>query len=75
MLIMAKACRAVSEVVREMKSRAASWHEVESKLLGLNHMEVEVPRTHMRAARHLTVPIGFIISLTDWPAPWTIRGY
>jgi diguanylate cyclase (GGDEF)-like protein len=48
------------KVIMEMKSRAGSWHEVESRLLGLNHMEVGRYVTHAWGLpATLTVPIGF----------------
>jgi len=47
------------EVIMETKSNAASLHEVESQLLGLNHMEVGEYVTHAWGLpAKLTVPIG-----------------
>ena len=47
------------EVIMKTKSNAASLHEVESQLLGLNHMEVGEYVTHAWGLpAKLTVPIG-----------------
>jgi diguanylate cyclase (GGDEF)-like protein len=47
------------EVIMKTKSNAASLHEVESQLLGLNHMEVGEYVTHAWGLpANLTVPIG-----------------
>jgi diguanylate cyclase (GGDEF)-like protein len=47
------------EVIIKTKSNAASLHEVESQLLGLNHMEVGEYVTHAWGLpANLTVPIG-----------------
>lgn len=61
MLIMAESMPdQYKEVVRKMKSGGASWHEVESKLIGLNHMEVGKYVAHTWGLpATVTVPIGF----------------
>jgi len=47
------------EVIMKIKSNSASLHEVESQLLGLNHMEVGEYVTHAWGLpAKLTVPIG-----------------
>ena len=47
------------EVIMKTKSDAASLHEIESQLLGLNHMEVGEYVTHAWGLpANLTVPIG-----------------
>jgi len=47
------------EVIKKTKSNAASLHEIESQLLGLNHMEVGEYVTHAWGLpANLTVPIG-----------------
>jgi len=47
------------EVIMKTKSNAASLHEIESQLLGLNHMEVGEYVTHAWGLpANLTVPIG-----------------
>ena len=61
MLIMAESMPdQYEEVVRKMKSGGASWHEIESKLLGMNHMEVgEYVAQTWGLPATITVPIGF----------------
>jgi len=48
------------EVVRQMKTGAASWHQVESDLLGMNHMEVGSHAAHTWGLpATITIPIEF----------------
>ena len=61
MLILAESMpEKYEEVIMEIKSSEGSWHEVESKILGINHMEVGHYVTHAWGLpATITVPIGF----------------